>query len=776
MVVAAILLFVLSFILKMQEWGIYPFREKTRLLQRHWFEAALLVFFVGGLVQYGSTKGTNGSDRGISRMPTLSVPRLTPVAIDQEDVYMPTNLPMVTNLCFWRIVKSEGLLSFGVAWPESVSFENGMIDLYGHWKLSSNGWFRLVQVDVSGALSNAVIEICAENFPTNAMNEMAFFRLASQDDLDEDGLSDKYEEWCAGTDPNSSDSDGDLIEDGEEIERGMNPHAADSDGDGLSDMEELCVYETDPLGVDSDGDGLPDGWEISQGLDPLSASGLDGADGDPYFEGITNMERYLGRNRIHTMTRTSSESETDYVSSGASWVTVTGDLAAGVTKTQTGTVIIPKGTKAFVGVFLHSVEYPRYTSTASQYNDTLSWDVSAPGNAAIIGNTRVNDENGDWSAAEANGQRIEDWTPVVFQSGAIYSASTDSDLQVNVEISATNVSDGALPSTVIVGVFPLENVQSNWPVGTGVGRVADSGSTLRKRLKENGLGYVSGTPARPVIRSKFADLPSWINVRWSAALTKERTERPASDNRIVSAKTLSGTQEFDLYNEIENTIGGSVVIDFSVADRFQGTTRYRVRGKNPRDSVARAYIDANVPAATRAYAWKIAVHESRQGARIYNQFNSGGASIEQPNKGSGFGWGIAQIDNHAGNVDQTPSEQVWDWHENIAAMGEKLTYALERTNTFIGYYREAYGRRQNWTEPPSKTVIGVAVSAEMWSVLTIYNGVGGIPAQTAGSHSGFRSPLEFNPRTGKWIFHSNTANPDYVRRVVGAGMISNIRE
>lgn len=56
------------------------------------------------------------------------------------------------------------------------------------------------------------------------------------------------------------------------------------------------------------------------------------------------------------------------------------------------------------------------------------------------------------------------------------------------------------------------------------------------------------------------------------------------------------------------------------------------------------------------------------------------------------------------------------------------------------------------------------------------NGVGGIPTQTAGNHSGFRSPLQFNPATGRWIFHSNTTNPDYVRRVVGAGMISNARE
>lgn len=109
-------------------------------------------------------------------------------------------------------------------------------------------------------------------------------------------------------------------------------------------------------------------------------------------------------------------------------------------------------------------------------------------------------------------------------------------------------------------------------------------------------------------------------------------------------------------------------------------------------------------------------------------------------------------------------------------MNSKLQYALQRTNAFIGYYREAYGDCPNWIEPPSTVVLGEVVSAEMWSVLTIYNGVGGIPLQTVGSHSGFRSPLQFNPTTGRWIFHCNTTNPDYVRRVVGAGMISNVRE
>lgn len=774
-VVCSGILFMMSFVLWLHERHIYPLYELTKLARRPKFELFLLLFIVGGLIQYGATKGTNGNDRAALGQSMRVAPRVVPVAVDSDGFCMPTNFPTVTNLCFWGIEKSSGSVALGIVWPENYLFENSAIDVFGHWQLSTNGWCHLAEIDVSEASSNAIVEIATASFPTNLMENAAFFRMASQDDADGDGVSDKIEEWCAGTNPNCSDSDGDFIEDGEELARGMNPKSTDSDGDGLSDMQELCVYETDPLNVDSDGDGLPDGWEIAQGLDPLDATGLDGADGDPYFEGVTNIEKYQMGNGPRMML-TSANAPTDYVSSGASWVTVTGDLSAGVAKSQSATVTIPKGTKAFIGIFLQSDEYPHYTSYASQYNDVLSWNVTATGNATIAGTTHVNDENGDWSAAEGNYQYIDSWDPVVFQAGGVYSASANSDLQISVSLSAMNVSDGALPSTVIVGVFPLENIQTGWPVGTGFGRVADSGSSIRKRLAENEIGYINSTPSRPNITSKFADLPEWIDIAWSATLTKERSERPATDNRTVATTMLWGDEAFDLYAKIGDSIGGSVVVNFNIADRFSGSTKYKVRGKNPTDATARAYIDAHVPAATVDYAWKIAVHESRQGTRIYNQFNTGSASTELPNKGSGFGWGIAQIDNHSGNTDLTPFSQVWNWHENISAMNTKLEYALERTNTFIGYYREAYGNRQNWVEPPATVVIGESVSAEMWSVLTIYNGVGGIPTQTAGNHSGFRSPLQFNPATGRWTFHSNTTNPDYVRRVVGAGMISNARE
>ena len=71
-----------------------------------------------------------------------------------------------------------------------------------------------------------------------------------------------------------------------------------------------------------------------------------------------------------------------------------------------------------------------------------------------------------------------------------------------------------------------------------------------------------------------------------------------------------------------------------------------------------------------------------------------------------------------------------------------------------------------WFEPDAVTtnIDGYWVSAEMWGVLTLYNGKGGIPYQTIGIHGNQRSPLEFDPVTTNWIFHTNSN--DYVPKVV----------
>ena len=99
-----------------------------------------------------------------------------------------------------------------------MSFVNDRIDIFGSHRLTSNGWWRLAQLDVSQIGSNAIVELAYADLPTNEMRVSAFYRLAPQDDSDGDGLTDKVEEWVLGTNPALSDTDDDGLTDGEELE------------------------------------------------------------------------------------------------------------------------------------------------------------------------------------------------------------------------------------------------------------------------------------------------------------------------------------------------------------------------------------------------------------------------------------------------------------------------------------------------------------------------------------------------------------------------------
>ena len=159
---------------------------------------------------------------------------------------MPTNLPPVTNLCFWGVSRGTNSVALGLAWPPAISLTNDCIDLYGSWRLSTNGWAHLAEVDVSSAASNAVVELPFSSFPTNAMEETAFFAAADQSDSDSDGLSDAYESLVAGSSPSLTDTDGDGLPDGDEVAMGSSPASSDTDGDGLSDAVEAGSVEVVP--------------------------------------------------------------------------------------------------------------------------------------------------------------------------------------------------------------------------------------------------------------------------------------------------------------------------------------------------------------------------------------------------------------------------------------------------------------------------------------------------------------------------------------------------
>ena len=107
-------------------------------------------------------------------------------------------------------------------------------------------------------------------------------------DCDEDGLNDR-EEKRIGTDPCVLDTDGDGLQDLEEVRTyGTDPLRKDSDDDGLEDAEELRTHKTNPLRADSDSDRLADGREINElATDPLK---LD-SDGDGLEDG-DEVEKY----------------------------------------------------------------------------------------------------------------------------------------------------------------------------------------------------------------------------------------------------------------------------------------------------------------------------------------------------------------------------------------------------------------------------------------------------------------------------------------------------
>ena len=111
---------------------------------------------------------------------------------------------------------------------------------------------------------------------------ISFSNESLNTDKDHDGLT-KRDELALGTDPNNADTDGDGLNDGEEVNKyHTNPLKVDTDGDGLSDGDEVMKYKTDPLKVDTDGDGLSDGDEILKyKTDPLKTD----TDGDGLNDG-----------------------------------------------------------------------------------------------------------------------------------------------------------------------------------------------------------------------------------------------------------------------------------------------------------------------------------------------------------------------------------------------------------------------------------------------------------------------------------------------------------
>ena len=82
-------------------------------------------------------------------------------------------------------------------------------------------------------------------------------------DRDNDNIYDWYEINEQGTNPEDRDTDGDGLDDGQELVLRTDLLDTDSDDDGLSDYNEVALYSSNPLTDDTDGDALSDPREIN---------------------------------------------------------------------------------------------------------------------------------------------------------------------------------------------------------------------------------------------------------------------------------------------------------------------------------------------------------------------------------------------------------------------------------------------------------------------------------------------------------------------------------
>ena len=107
-------------------------------------------------------------------------------------------------------------------------------------------------------------------------------------DLDSDELT-NLQEYQLGTLPNNSDSDGDGLTDGDEVNtHTTDPSLSDTDADDLDDNLEINTYNTNPNLSDTESDGMPDGWEVIYSLNPL----LDDSALDPDSDLRNNLTEY----------------------------------------------------------------------------------------------------------------------------------------------------------------------------------------------------------------------------------------------------------------------------------------------------------------------------------------------------------------------------------------------------------------------------------------------------------------------------------------------------
>jgi hypothetical protein len=221
---------------------------------------------------------------------------------------------------------------------------------------------------------------------------------------------------------------------------------------------------------------------------------------------------------------------------------------------------------------------------------------------------------------------------------------------------------------------------------------------------------------------------------------------------------------------------------------------FTIRGLNPADAVARAFIGNNVEPRFSPFAWAVARKESKQTTRdgrstyVFNQFNPFGEQYKGlPNKTTDitdkngnviekrWGWGMCQIDRGPFTNNVTAyvcSTNLFNWRTNVHTMAKVLLEKEAVVDRFEGYFKLTCDNTNAWralsTATYTNSVPGtnnVVFSGRNFGTITLYNGSKRCPeiqVVTEVDKNGnptkktkIQTPIQFDSATRRWLFHHN---------------------
>lgn len=183
----------------------------------------------------------------------------------------------------WRTMPQAVYQGTDAIWPSSNSPETNFLthDL-DDLQISPPPYF----VGVGWIENNSFIEYFDDQDGLDLIEEIAIGTNPNSSDTDGDGLLDGFEHASANLDPLvpnvlsqdfDGDGNGDGLDDSVGLMLGYGPYEDDLDGDGLANAAEVAGG-TNPFAADSDGDGVDDSADAFP-LDPeLSSLPVDGGD------------------------------------------------------------------------------------------------------------------------------------------------------------------------------------------------------------------------------------------------------------------------------------------------------------------------------------------------------------------------------------------------------------------------------------------------------------------------------------------------------------------